>query len=254
MIGEALKPETEPPLPKRFVAVARWVQVATVTWSIYIFGVIAGFGGLSRDWFYDKVIVSPLMNFSLAMGATILAMLIALVAHRSVHRWRPGSAFFSPLLVMIAMISAALVVVVGCALMVYLDWLLLRWLTEQGVTGWIWAVFAAVILGYIAAVIILELMALVAWAAVDCVQHWFGTADLHPMLPPLAMLLYAAIQTAIYIWKATHGEYAAANLTALVYVVTFGAPTCLALVALVQLHLLRKAGVKFSEAYNRRAT
>jgi hypothetical protein len=212
------------------------------------------FGGLSRKWFYDKVILSPLMNFSVAMGATLVALIIGLVAHRSVHRWRPGRSFFSPLLVMIGMICAAVGVVGGSVLWIYLDWLLLRWLTQQGVSGWILAIFGGAFLGYMTIGIILELVALIVWCAVDCIQYWFGTAEVHPMLPPVAMLLYAVAQAAAYIWKAAHGEYASAGLTVLVYVVTFGAPVCLAVVALVQLHLLRKAGVRFSEAQYTHAT
>jgi hypothetical protein len=248
VIGEDLKPEVEPPLPKRFVSVARWVQVATVTWSIYVFGVIAGFGGLSWEWFYDKVVISPLQNFSIAMGATLVAMSMVLIARRSGNRWRPGKPFFYPLLVMIGMIVAAVGVVAGSTLLVYLDWLLLRWLVHQGPSGWISAVVAAVFLGYVTLIVILEFAAFVIWAAADCVQYWFGTARVHPMLPPVAMLLYAAAQTMSCAWKSIHGEYAAADLTSLVYIVTFGAPACLAIVAVVQLYLLRRAGVRLSEA------
>jgi hypothetical protein len=77
---------------------------------------------------------------------------------------------------------------------------------------------------------------------------WFGAAHVHPMLPSTAMLVYATAQTISYIWSAAHGEYVAADLTSVVYIVTFGAPVCLAFLGLVQLHLLRRAGVRLSEA------
>jgi hypothetical protein len=253
MIGEDLKPKIEPPLPKKFAAGARVVQVITVFWSIYVFGVIAGFAGLSWDWFYDKVILSPLINFSIAMGATVVAMLMLLIAQRETTRWRPGRKFFSPLIVMTGMIIASLALTAGSVVVIYLEWLWLKWLVGQGPAGWLAALLAIFMIALFTVMFIFELIMILIWAAVDCVQYWFGSAEVHPLLPPAAMLLYAIAQTASYIWKAASGEYAAADLTSLVYLVTFGAPACLAVVALVQFALLKRAGIRFSESGKVRA-
>ncbi|WP_433791551.1 hypothetical protein [Actinoplanes sp. CA-252034] len=247
MIGEDLKPKVEPPLPKRFAAIARVVQVITVFWSIYVFGVIAGFGGLSREWFYDKMIISPLTNFSIAMGATIVAMFILLTAQRRTIRWRPGKKFFSPLLVMAGMIIVSLVFAGGSVVVIYLEWLWLKWLVNQGTAGWLAALMVIAMIVLITVMVISELIIILIWAAVDCVQYWFGSAEVHPMLPPTAMVIYALAQTALYVGKAASGEYATADLTSLVYVVTFGAPVCLAVVAFVQFILLKQAGLRLAD-------
>jgi hypothetical protein len=253
MIGEVLKPKVEPPLPKQFVAVARWLQATTVIGSIYVLGVVAAFHGLSRKWFYEKVVVSPLQSFATAIGATLVAMSIMLVVRRRRTYWHPGKPLYYPLLVMAVVTLIAVGVVAASTLLLYLEWLLLSWMVHQGVFGWILAAVVGVYLGFITVVLIVELAGTVVWVAVDCVQFWFGAAHLHPMLPPIAMLLYAAAQVISYVDSSINGELAARSVTYVVYIVTFGAPTCLAAVAAIQLCLLRKAGVRLSGLRVRRS-
>jgi hypothetical protein len=249
-LRRALEPDPGiPTVSRRLAAFPEALAVGSVMGlHLFVGGVLAGFSGFNREWVYKTFVMTPVMNGLAISAATLVSSAVILVVSPSWRKRHMAKALLRPWVVMASYAASVTLAAGALILLTFLGILLFQWIREQGPVGWALAnIVYAPIGGYFAIAFAIVLLLLTWWSARICIRHWFGAARAHPMLPALAMLVFAPIQALLGFRALASGEFDAGPLTTVVVSVYFAGPVCLIPFALVTLRLLRKAGVRFRD-------
>ena len=236
----------EPVPPRRLRKVLDAFMILSAFGSIYVCGLFAGYTGISRNWFINALIVTPLLDITVAIVASLAAMMILIAVCARGHRRYLIKAFLTPVGNMLGVLAGLVGALAFTALALFLGFLGLRWL--WGLGGASAVLLAAVyvfFVGYLVVMLSLYLLG-TAWShARLSIRSWFGGASAHPLLPSFSLLAFAVTQCSLGVYALLSGKAEAASLTGVVLAVYLGVPACLAVLALIEARVVIRAGARF---------
>jgi hypothetical protein len=238
-------------LPTGLVVAVRWVRGASMAGSLYVFGVLLGFRGFSREWFYGSLVVTPVINTVNTMASTLLGMGALLLLARPGTRTKLGRRFLKPLLTMAGMVAGVGAALALLALLVFGMVRLYQWTAHERGADLLGAVIISAVASYVAIFVVAEIALLTAAMIGWCLQSWFGAAEAHRLLPAMATLVFGVAQIGAGILGFVSGRIEADTLTGVILAIVLGGPACLTALAIVELRL-RLRGTIARTAYSRR--
>ena len=209
--------------------------IAAVTTFLFVGFLYSGFG-LHR--LYASLVVSPVVNSLVALGATMAA--IALMRQFAARSNQPErtKALIEPLRVMALLIAANAAILAIEAGLLYGMARAVVWIRDQGIWTRVLGLIVVIGVGEFAVRRILRVSAdlfALLWPAVRC---WFGAARAHPALPALCLMVFAVVQAAFGTWAHATGRVDPAIPTSVTLAISPGGPICLAVLAAIEMRLV----------------